>query len=241
LRTASRKAWLAFHQIPAVRDLDRFGERLLRRQRIAAAAVPSHDGDLRLVRQPRFGSRRFSIRQQRNRLSALEITDQRSIAMVASPSPVVDPDDRRRREARTAAPPHGAQQGVVADRHAQAARKTRRRSASKGKRETMDDLIEPSCAPRRRLENVFAEAFCEDAPPTQNRLTAEAPRFEREHHPSPSDRQIREASMVSTVNPRRNYATRLAWAACARRANRHGGAVFVAQRAIRGKPRWDQF
>jgi len=50
------------HQMPAVRDLDRRGERLQRRKRITAASVPSHDGDLRLVRQPRFGNRRFSIR-----------------------------------------------------------------------------------------------------------------------------------------------------------------------------------
>src|SRR5271168_2527257 len=99
--------------------------------------------------------------------------------MVASPSPVVDPDDRRRREARTTAPPHGAQQGVVADRHAQTARKTRRRSASRGERQTTDDLIEPSRAPRPMPENVIVKAFCEDAPPTQNRRTAEAPRSEQ--------------------------------------------------------------
>jgi hypothetical protein len=105
-------------------------ERLLRRQRKAAAPIPSHDGDLQLIRQPRFGCRRFSIRQQRDRLSAFEITDQLSVAMVAAPSPVVEPDDRRRRGARTAAPPHGAQQGVVADGHAQALREIRRRSAS---------------------------------------------------------------------------------------------------------------
>jgi hypothetical protein len=56
-----------------------------------------------------------------------------------------------------------AQQGVVADRHAQTARKTRRRSASKDERQTMDDLIEPSRAPRPRPENVIVKAFCEDA------------------------------------------------------------------------------
>ena len=37
------------HQMPAVGDLDRLGERPLRRQRIAAASVGRHDGDLRLV------------------------------------------------------------------------------------------------------------------------------------------------------------------------------------------------
>jgi hypothetical protein len=65
----------------------------------------------------------------------------------------------------------------------------------------VDYLIEPSRAPRPRLENLIVEAFCEDAPPTQNRFAAEAPRLEHEHHASPSDRQIRQATMVSTVDP----------------------------------------
>ena len=66
----------------------------------------------------------------------------------------------------------------------------------------MDDLIEPSRAPRPRPENVVVEAFSEDAPPTPNRFAAEAPRSEHEHHAPSSDRQIRQATMVSTVNPR---------------------------------------
>ena len=88
------------HQMPAVGDLHRVGQRLLRRQGIAAASIPSHDGDLRLAAQPRLGGRGFSIWQQRDRLSAFEITDQRSIAMVATPGPVVDPDDHRGCEGR---------------------------------------------------------------------------------------------------------------------------------------------
>jgi hypothetical protein len=65
----------------------------------------------------------------------------------------------------------------------------------------MDYLIEPSRAPCPRLENLIVEAFCEDAAPTQNRFAPEAPRLEHEHHASPSDRQIRQATMVSTVDP----------------------------------------
>ena len=96
-------------------------------------------------------------------------------------SPVVDPNDRRGREARAAAPAHGAQKGVVADRHAQAARETRRRSASQGEREAMNDLIEPSRTPRPRLENVVVEAFREDAARASKRVTAEAPGMEHQH------------------------------------------------------------
>jgi hypothetical protein len=63
----------------------------------------------------------------------------------------------------------------------------------------MDYLIEPSRAPRPRLENLVVEAFCEDAPPTQDRRTAEAPRSEHEHDPPRSDRQIRQT--LSAENP----------------------------------------
>jgi hypothetical protein len=105
----------------------------------------------------------------------------------------------------------------------------------------MDDPIEPSRAPRPRLENVVVEAFCEDAPRTQNRFTAEAPRSEHEHNAPPSDWQIRQATMVSTVDSARNYATGWAWAVCARRTYPNDGDVAVAQRVICGKPRRDQF
>jgi hypothetical protein len=40
----------------------------------------------------------------------------------------------------------------------------------------MDELIEPNRAPRPRPENVVVEAFREDAPQSQNRLTPEASR-----------------------------------------------------------------
>jgi hypothetical protein len=92
----------------------------------------------------------------------------------------------------------------------------------------MDYLIEPSRAPRPRLENLVVEAFCEDAPPAQNRRTAEASRSEHEHDAPPSDRQIRQATLVSTVDPARGHATGWAWAVCARRMYRNNRAVAVA-------------
>jgi len=131
--------------------------------------------------EPGLGGGGLSVRQQCNRLSSLKIADQRPIALVAAPSPVVDPDDRRRREACAAAPTNGAQQGVVADRNTQAVRKTRRWPASQGEREAVDDLIEPSSAPGPRLENVIVEAFREDAACALNRVTAETPGLEHQH------------------------------------------------------------
>jgi hypothetical protein len=177
--------------MPAVGDLHRVGQRLLRRQRIAAASIPSDDSDLRLTVQLRLRGHGFSIWQQRDRLSALEITDQRSVGMVATPGLVVDPDDLRRREARAAPPAHGTQQGVVADPYTQAARETRRRPTSKGERQTTDNLIEASCASTLRLEDVVVEAFREDAPLTQNRLAGETSGLDHQNDAPPRDRQVR--------------------------------------------------
>jgi hypothetical protein len=83
------------HQMPAVGHLHRIGEPPPRRQRIAAALIAGRDGDLRLAGQPSLGGRRFSIWQQRDRLPAFEITDQRSIAMAAAPGPIIVANDRR--------------------------------------------------------------------------------------------------------------------------------------------------
>jgi len=52
----------------------------------------------------------------------------------------------------------------------------------------MNDLIEPSGARRPRLENVAVKAFREDAPPTQNRFAAEAPRVEHQLDALPRNR-----------------------------------------------------
>jgi hypothetical protein len=52
----------------------------------------------------------------------------------------------------------------------------------------MDDLIEPSRAPRPRLENVIVEAFREDAARASNRVTAKAPGLEHQHDAPSRDR-----------------------------------------------------
>src|SRR5208283_3557556 len=196
---------------------------------------PARRRRLRLAGQPGLGGRWLSIRQQRDRLSTFKITDQRSISMVATPGPVVDPDDHRGREARVAPSAHGAQQSVVADRYAQAAREARRRSTSKGDRQTMDNLIEPSRAPRPGLEDVVVEAFGEDAPLAKNLLAAKASRLKHQHGAPPCDRQVRQTARILTVDPARNRATRWARTVRAQRADCNDGAVAFARRANRAR------
>ncbi len=109
---------------------------------------------------------------------------------------------------------------------------------AKGKRQTMDNLIEPSRATRPRLEDVVVEAFGEDAPFAQNRLAAESVA------PGASARRaaLRSASppTARTVDPVGNRATRWACAVHAHRADRNDGAVAFAQRSNRAKTRRQQ-
>ena len=91
------------HQAPTIRDLNRLWERLLRRQRVAAAPIARDNGDLRLAGEPGLRGRRFAVPEQRDRLATLKIAYDRLEALVAPPCPVVDPNDHGSFERRTAA------------------------------------------------------------------------------------------------------------------------------------------
>jgi hypothetical protein len=73
----------------------------------------------------------------------------------------------------------------------------------------VNDPIQPSCAPRPRLENAFVEPFREDAACASKSITAKAPRSEHRRDPPSRDRS---------------------------RARRHDGAAEVAQCVNRAKP-----
>ena len=106
---------------------------------IAAAAIARDDGDLRLAGEPRLRGRRFTIRQEAYWSPPFEIADDRAVALVALPRPIVDADDGGRGKRRTASPTNNPQKGVVAYRHHQPAGETRGRATAEGKSEAMDD------------------------------------------------------------------------------------------------------
>lgn len=135
------------HQVPSVGDLNRMRESIGRCQGVPSAAIPGDDGDLRLLRQPRLGGDRFPIRQQGDRLAPLQVADDRAVALVAAPSPVIDSDHRWRDEAWTAMAAHHPQQGVVADRQHQPAGEPGRGAPAQGEAQMMDDVIEPGGPP----------------------------------------------------------------------------------------------
>jgi hypothetical protein len=133
-----------FHQMPPVSDLDRMRKRPLRSDRVAAAAtIPGDDADLRLLRQPGLSPSWLPIRQESDCRMSFEVTDQHAVALVASPSPIIDADNRRRPKASRSTSAHHAQQCVVAHLEVEPTRKRGSRPPAKRDRETVHDIIEP--------------------------------------------------------------------------------------------------
>jgi hypothetical protein len=89
--------------MPTVGDLNCVRQGPSGRHRVAAAAISGDYANLRLASQPRFRARRLPIWKQRNCPSTFEVAEERPIAMVSLPSPIVDANYRRRRELNGAA------------------------------------------------------------------------------------------------------------------------------------------
>ncbi len=77
---------------------------------VAAAPIARDNSDLRSAGEPFLRCGRFPIREQRDCLATLEIADDRPVALIAPPCPVINPDDVWRLEAQTAASTHNAQE-----------------------------------------------------------------------------------------------------------------------------------
>ena len=134
------------HQMPAVGDLRCPRKCSLSGKRITPATIPRDDRDLRLNREPDLSRGGLPVRQQGDRPTPIEITNESSITMVATPGPVVNPNDAWRCECRRPPSPDSAQERIVADRHHQPTSKAGGRPAAERKRQTMDNLIEASGA-----------------------------------------------------------------------------------------------
>ena len=81
-----------FHKVPAVGDLHRIGQGLLRRHPIGSAAVAGNDSDLRMAAEPGLRRRRLPVRKQSHDLPRLKVAHDGSVSVIAAPGPVVDAD-----------------------------------------------------------------------------------------------------------------------------------------------------
>src|SRR6185437_6380888 len=72
-----------------------------------------------------------------------KVADQRAVAVIAPPCPVIDADNRGRRKASWSPPPNHVQQRIVAHRDVESAGYRSSRPPAKRNRETVHDIIEP--------------------------------------------------------------------------------------------------
>ena len=214
--------------MPAVGNLDGIRERFGCGQRVAAATVAGDHGDLWLATEPSLRGGRFAIRQQSDCLASFQIANDRSVALVSPPRPVVDPHDRRRCKRRTTAPSDNTKKGVVAHRKYQSPSETRRRAAAESKPEVMDDIIEPASAPRPRRQNAVLEALREDAPTAQISAATETARHDDEANRPTRQGQVGDAAEIATVDPLRTRPASRTRARPARTANGdHRGSAIT--------------
>lgn len=186
--------------MPAISDLHCIRQGSCRGQGVSTAAVASENGDLRLRRQPTLRSSRLSVRKKRDRPTSLQIADDRAVATIAPPRPIIDPHHRRRRELWRASSPHDAKQRIIAHRQQQPLREARRRSAAESQAEMEDKLIKAGRPARPRSQNVGLEPLGEDPPPAKHGIAVETPREDRQSHGPTRYRQIGKAPSVTAVN-----------------------------------------
>ncbi len=81
-----------FHEMPTVRNLQRFWAAALTGRTVTAGTVPRDDLDRQPCRQPRVNRCRLAIWQDIDDPTLFEITDDGSIAVTLPPSPVINSD-----------------------------------------------------------------------------------------------------------------------------------------------------
>ena len=155
--------------MPSVGDLDRVGKRSLRRDPIAASTIAGDDADLRLLGQPGLSRGRLPVGQKSDRRMSFKIADQRAVAVIAPPGPVINADNRGRQKASWSTPAYHAQQRIVAHLDVEPARKGGSRPASERNGETVDHIVEAARTSGSWFDGV--KPFGEDPPRASRSIT----------------------------------------------------------------------
>ena len=141
--------------------MDSMGQRLGRRLTISSAPIPRDNLDLRMSREPSLDGCDFPIWQKRHDPSALQITNDRPIAMISAECPVVDANHAQPTGIRAGASAHNAQQSIVAHRKHQSLCEGRSGTAAKRKAEMMNETFEPGGSARANGKHGLVEALGE--------------------------------------------------------------------------------
>jgi hypothetical protein len=150
--------------------------------------------------EPSSNCRDLAIWQQRHNLSSLEIADNRSVAVIASKSPIVNADNRQRISSKRRPPSYNPKQRIIADRQHQSFGEARCWSAAQYQSQMVDDAIQPCRPPRPGRENIVAEPFSENPSPTIRHLANEPPRDHAKAYCLACTGQICSLSVVSAMD-----------------------------------------
>jgi hypothetical protein len=216
------------HEMPAVGNLDGIRERFGRSQRVTTASVAGDHGNPWLATEPSLRRGRFAVRQQGDHFASFQVANDRSVALVSPPRPVVDPYDRGRCKRWAAASSDDTKKGVIAHRKHESPSETCRRAATESKPEVVDDIIEPARAPRPQRQNAVLEALREDTPTAQISPATETACYHDEAYRPTCQGQVGDAAQLATVDSLRTHPASGTRARPARTADgdHRGGAII---------------
>jgi hypothetical protein len=194
------------HEMPTIRDLDGVRQRLGDGLAVAAASIARHDGDAGMAAQPVLRRRLLAISQERDRPSALKVTDDRAVAMVPPPGEVIDADHTERIRQRPCPSPDEAQQRVVAHRGHQPCSKRCGRPSAQGEAKVMDDVIQAVRSPGERRQGAIGKPFGEDPALAEDGVTLKAPNHHHEHDAAAAEWKVRGTTPIAAAHAARSPA-----------------------------------
>ncbi|ATU94377.1 hypothetical protein BLM14_21800 (plasmid) [Phyllobacterium zundukense] len=160
--------------------------------------VSSNDLDLLMVCKPGLCGGWLPIWQQADWPTSLKITDDRAVALVAPPCPVIDTDHFGRAYRRAAPSSNHSQQGVIADWQHQPLGETRCGASAECQSEMVDDLLEACGSACIRGKNI-TKALGEYLAVTEHCVTAKATRHYQEPDTLAGKGQIRNLTLITTA------------------------------------------
>jgi len=187
-------------KVPAVRDLDGLGRAAANAVGVSTGAVTRDDVDAGMVVQPSPDRLRLAVGQDINGTVALQIDDERAVALSSTPSPVVDA------VAGVGAAGNGAvriRRSSVSPLAGMASRDARRAPASPPALKATWHCASARRAVRRTRGRATAGRRSEDAARALGSRTPEAPDLQVELADTALPRQVAEAAEISAVDTAR--------------------------------------
>ena len=191
--------------------------------------------EMTLPGKPCLRHRRLSVGQQSDGSASFQIADDRSITLIAAPSPIVDADHCRWDETRASPPSHDAQQCVVAHRQHEAPRETRRRPPAQDDAETINNVIEARGSAPPWRQQLFVKALRENAPTAQNGVAVKAARQEDNSDGLVRKGKIGQAPLITAMDSRRHDSASRTIACFAHGPNGDDGAAGFIPHAFNDK------